>query len=411
VSRVPRTARGVENRQRTRRDGSGYWTFRVRWTDPATGGRMSEEFDEQGDAIDFHAALRLARRGGGLRDLGAGRETLSEYAVHWWETYAAHNLTRATLKVYSSVWNLHARPRIGHLELRAITPGVMARLRTDLEAAGVGAPTIRKTMAVVQSMLRRAVEEDRIRSNPAAQVRKPTTTRQRAVAPLPPATVEALRDEVKELRDGCLISVLAYGGLRPEDALALEWRHVRKTTLLVEQKNVDGQVVVGAKVDGKPPRTVDLFAALRQDLAEYRLACGAPAASTLVFPGPSASPWTESQYRSWRRWVFQPAAAAIGIATLEHKTASVYIDGKRHRRSTRSYRGPRPYDLRHSFASLLIHAGDLSVVEIAAQLGHSPQTLLRTYAHIFAELRGQPKMPADRQIAKARAARRKLALA
>src|SRR4051794_23482681 len=44
----------------------------------------------------------------------------------------------------------------------------------------------------------------------------------------------------------------------------------------------------------------------------------------------------------------------------------------------------RPYDLRHSFISLLIHDG-LSVVEVARQAGHSPEMTLSTYAHVFDE--------------------------
>jgi integrase len=47
--------------------------------------------------------------------------------------------------------------------------------------------------------------------------------------------------------------------------------------------------------------------------------------------------------------------------------------------------GARPYDLRHAFASLLIHEGRLSVVDIAAQLGHNPTVCLDTYAHVMAE--------------------------
>jgi integrase len=411
MPRPPRKVPGVENRQRRRRDGTPYWTFRVRWIDPVTGERVSEEFDRQADAIDFRATLRLARRGGTLRELSAGREVLADYAEEWWHGYAAHNLTRQTLVTYSSLWNRHALPRLGHLELRAITPGVIARFRTDLEAAGVGAPTIRKTMSMLQAMFRRAVEEDRLKTNPVAQVRKPATPRSRAVQPLPPTAVEALRGHVMPAepaiaaRDATLLSVLAYAGLRPEEALALEWRHVRRDTLLIEQKNVDGRIVIGQKVIGRAARTVDLFAALRQDLAEYRLACGRPVDRALVFARADGEPWRDTDYRNWRRRVFQPAAAAAGLATLDETRTSAMVDGKRQRRLQTRYKGPRPYDLRHSFASLLIHEGRLSVVEIAAQLGHSTETLLRTYAHVFAELRGQPKVPADTQIARARGAR------
>ena len=42
-------------------------------------------------------------------------------------------------------------------------------------------------------------------------------------------------------------------------------------------------------------------------------------------------------------------------------------------------------------------------MEIADQLGHSVETLLRHYAHLIAEMAGQPPMPAERAIEKARA--------
>jgi integrase len=65
-----------------------------------------------------------------------------------------------------------------------------------------------------------------------------------------------------------------------------------------------------------------------------------------------------------------------------------------------------PYTLRHSFASLLIHEGRLSVIEIAAQLGHAPTTTLDTYAHVIAELRDAPRIGAAEAILEARGDRR-----
>ncbi len=52
--------------------------------------------------------------------------------------------------------------------------------------------------------------------------------------------------------------------------------------------------------------------------------------------------------------------------------------------------------------SLLIHEGELSIVEIANQLGHSTETLLRVYAHVIAEMEGKPKVPAEQAITAAR---------
>jgi hypothetical protein len=41
-------------------------------------------------------------------------------------------------------------------------------------------------------------------------------------------------------------------------------------------------------------------------------------------------------------------------------------------------------------------------MEISAQLGHSTDTLLRTYAHVIADLRGEPTVNAELAIRTAR---------
>lgn len=63
--------------------------------------------------------------------------------------------------------------------------------------------------------------------------------------------------------------------------------------------------------------------------------------------------------------------------------------------------GARPYDLRHSFVSLLIHEGR-SVVEVARQAGHSPTMTLDVYAHVFDEFDIAERVSAEDQIAQAR---------
>ncbi len=50
----------------------------------------------------------------------------------------------------------------------------------------------------------------------------------------------------------------------------------------------------------------------------------------------------------------------------------------------------RPYDLRHSFASLLLHER-YSVVEVARQLGHNANVRLSTYGHVFDEFDGDDR--------------------
>ena len=124
--------------------------------------------------------------------------------------------------------------------------------------------------------------------------------------------------------------------------------------------------VKGQKTN-RPPRSVDLLGPLRADLAVWRGTSASPPDDDFVFARADGGIWREDDWRNWRKRIFAPAARAIGVAS------------------------PRAYDLRHSFASLLIHEGRLSIVEPAEQLGHTPTMWLSTYAHVMAERRGAPR--------------------
>jgi integrase len=173
-----------------------------------------------------------------------------------------------------------------------------------------------------------------------------------------------------------MVSLVAYQGLRaPEELLALEVRHVRRNTLLVEQRNIDGKVIAGQKVRGFHPRAIDLLDPVRRDVREYMLAHGLR--EGLLFPRRDGAPWRLHDYQNWRRRTWHPARAKAGIESLP------------------------PYDLRHAFASLQIRAG-MSIPELAEQMGHSPQMTVGTYTHVIRELKGQPIMAAEDQIEQAR---------
>src|SRR5215210_7894961 len=363
----------VEKRERRRRDGSTYAVWRVRWYDE-TSAERSKTFDRATDAKAFEAKIRTLKRTGALADIDAGSETLAEFVEEWWMVYAGPNLERATLRAYASFWNGHALPR-----LRELTPQTIAHFRADLDQAGVGTEAIRKTMTMLQGVLQRAVEWGRVPTNAVKITRKPPKPHRPAVQAIPPTLIEIMRARLLEedkLRDATLLSVLAYAGLRPQEALALEWRHVRERTLLVERALSDGQLK--ALKNRRQPRTVELLAPLREGLVAWRAAQSEPAATAPVFPSHAGTFWRASDWRNWRKRSYKPVAEAVGI------------------------NGARPYDLRHAFASLLIYEGRLSGVDIAAQLGHNPTVCLDTYAHVMAEQHGSEAVSAAEQIAAAR---------
>lgn len=356
-----------------RGDGSIVW--RVRWRQ--AGRNRSKVLGRKRDAEAFDAELRRRKRTGELAQLDAGKELLADFGDEWWSLHAQPNLARSTLELYAMLWDTHILPRLGSVALRELTPEMINRFRLELEADGVGRVSVRKALTLLHGVLQRACEWGRITSNPVAAVRKPPAGRARAITPLAPEMVERIRGTLLRdglVRDATLISVLAYAGLRPGEALALTWAHVRDRTLLIEAAVSIGTV---SETKTRRRRTVRLLPPLAADLAEWRLLTGVPDDGDLVFPGTHGTPWSRTAYQNWRRRIFAPAAAAAGAG------------------------GSRPYDLRHSFVSLLIAEGH-NVVDVARQAGHSPKMALDTYAHVFEEFDPAERINAADRIRRAR---------
>jgi integrase len=106
-------------------------------------------------------------------------------------------------------------------------------------------------------------------------------------------------------------------GLRPGEALALQWRDIREQAILVERA-----ISLGKKKDTKTAahRTVRLLPPLANDLREWRLRSGRPGEATLVFPSAASAPWSKAAYQSWRRRAFERAIEAEGWSTAARMT-------------------------------------------------------------------------------------------
>ena len=182
-------------------------------------------------------------------------------------------------------------------------------------------------------------------------------------------------------RDALIVSLLAYSGLRPGELRALRWSDIGEGTINVQRAcNPDGTI---KRVKGGERRSVRLLAALAQDLREYRLVAGRPPERSLII-STDGKAWTKSEWQMWRvdRWA--PACREVGLDPV-----------------------PRPYDLRHIFASLLLAEGRQPTY-VARQLGHSVAVLLRTYAHLIDEFEGRERVDAESEISAARRGSRSL---
>ena len=296
----------MEIQRRVLKDGTVRW--RVRWRQ---GGRYRvQTFDRKGDAVTFAAEIRRRQQLGTLTEMDMGRVTLADYVVGTWCEAYASQLSPKTWMHYRQLLNKHILPALGPLELRAIRPETIGRWQAERLAAGSGRVSVRYALTLLGAILQRAFENGQIQSNPARAVRKAALPRRAEVRPLAPASVERMR-AASSPRDATLISVLAYAGLRPGEALALQWRDIREQTILVERA-----ISLGEEKDTKTAahRTVRVLQPLAVDLREWRLRSGRPSETSLIFPSATGAPWTLAAYQSWRRRAFKRAIEAAGLA-------------------------------------------------------------------------------------------------
>jgi len=117
--------------------------------------------------------------------------------------------------------------------------------------------------------------------------------------------------------------------------------------------------------------------ALADDLAVWRKLTSFSGDDDFVFASRMGGVTSDFDWRNWRKRIFAPAAESAGISI------------------------GRPYDLRHSFASLLIHEGR-SLADVAAQIGDAVATTADTYTHAFVEAEALAREPAADAIEAAR---------
>lgn len=322
--------------------------YSYRWRE--AGRHRQRSFTRKEDRDRFRREVERAKEIGGLEALSPrATPLLSDFAAEWLAARTP-DLSPNTSVLYADLLDRYVDPYLGGYRLGELRPRVLHQWQSERLAAGAGRRQLAQAGGLLSRILKRAYALELISGNPADTLEWRQAGRT-PVKVIVPRQVEAMRDNMLE-RDrqpyAVLLSLLAYAGLRPyNEALALHWDQIKDGHILIDRRLIRGEIHPMTKTD--KPRSVKLLAPLAKDLAEWRLKQGKPYG--LVLPRSDGQPWNGSDYHNWRRRWFKPLA----------KT--------------------RPYDLRHSFASLLIHEGR-PITYVAQQLGHSPATCLNIYAHV-----------------------------
>jgi integrase len=346
------------------------WVVRVDGIDVETGRHRPRQL---GTYPSRRAATRAAADFIEEGELGADRGTVGHLVDQW--VASRTDVGPKTKSQYE--WAAgHIRTGLGSLRLDRLDRADVARWLEALAADGVmGRRSIGIFRMVLRAALADAVEAGDIRRSPAARVPMPRTVakpdRQKAVDAWDEVQLQRFLDVSDAHRWAGPLRLAVLYGLRHSELLGLRWSAVdlKKGTLKIEAAVVevhgrpvwtDGKNACSRRAIPLDPTTLRALQAYRRFQAEERLAAG--------------HDWVDND---------------LVVATRTGNTVSPGNLDQTLERIVRSAGVPplTSHGLRHTAATHMVrHAADVGEVRAAADLlGHSPDMLMKVYAHVLPE--------------------------
>jgi len=248
----------VSIQRATNRDGSTRYV--VRWREE--GRQRGRRFDRLADARAFEAEKRREQQLGAHAPKEPSAETLKEWLAHWFAIDGVRweKNTRLDRAWVVDKW---IAPYLGDVRLRDLGRARIIEWRAAMLADGASPYRTNKALGTLSAALGSAVDNERLPANPCVGIKRMPHQRSRPRA-LSSIQVELIRAELPLWRDRTLVSLMAYAGLRPEEALALRWRDVREHTLSIEATYTAGELKPRTKT--RRARSVPIIESLRADL-------------------------------------------------------------------------------------------------------------------------------------------------
>ncbi|MEU7945421.1 site-specific integrase [Micromonospora taraxaci] len=305
-------------------------------------------------------------------DPDAGRTTFKQYADEWLAAATTDVLTRDRIEYEL---RLHVYPVIGHKPIASIQPTTIREWARKIQEKGLSVGYRRVLFTDVSMILNAAVDDKKIVSNPFAvkSIRRPKPAPTKVV-PWPVTRLTAFRKNVRpryriavDLGSGC--------GLRQGEIFAVspgDLDPTRPVLQITRQiKLVRGSLIFAPPKGGKS-REVPLPDSVAARLKQHAQDCppvpvtlpwetltGESRTVELYLTTPAGLALSRSMFNSG---VWKPAIRATGIPDDRHNGMHV---------------------LRHTYASVLLDAGE-SIKALSAYLGHAdPGFTLRTYTHLL----------------------------
>lgn len=354
------------------------------------GRRKRETFVTKAEAQAREAEITLAKARGLPVAAVDKKTTFAEFVPDWWRRYAQVELAPKTQADYEWTLDKHLLPYLGSKKLIRVAGDLelLQDWRAWMIENGTGPAAQRKAGFLLQRIMRHAQEWGRTHTNAVERLKKASGQRAKVIRPWPPEVLELIRLELRQVaqdeqrdawaavQDAALVAVIAYGGLRPMEARALE------------RKDDQGGQLVLDWTKTRTPRTVPVERPLRAVLDELYEAQGQRPPTAPTFPMGTRSgggAMTTDSFKNWHQRRFAPACKRLADEFPEYAHHLI---------------GATPYFGRHTAASLWLAEG-LPLTTVAKRMGHSVKVLSETYAAEIEGLANKPAKPAAARLEEA----------
>lgn len=377
-------------KKRTERWGKG-----MRYRVAGIPGVKDRSFAALQDAKDWLATAQTDAARGEHIDPRRGQMTLKTYVeTIWWPGITVAVSTRNAMK--SRIWG-HIIPHLGQLPLSAIQAEQLRAWTATLSTA-IDSSTAQIVWIHLGAILAAAVEDKRIARNPcvATKSARPARTGERKVRALTVAQAGLVRDGLKAHHQ-IMADLGLAAGLRQGEVLGFDPADIDESAGLLHLRRQllwDPNKPYLKLPKGDKERDVPMSPGLLKRLlahieaypaVEHELPWrgpGGPSGGKVKVKLLVSSVFENPVHTSrWNSDTWKPALAHAGIIAPRDQKARAE-KGKSGWEPSREYGF---HVLRHTYASVQLHAGE-SVVSLSHWMGHAtPVITLKTYAHFMPE--------------------------
>jgi integrase len=354
------------------------------WLDPF-GKERSRAFSSKARADKYASEMETDVARGEYADPQAGRVRFDEVLESWLKS---RNVDPSSMILYETTMRLHVRPVFGQRQLSSIKPSEIAAWLVDLEKR-IGAPTARTAFIVMHGSLELAVEDGRIKRNPAKAktVKAPVIKSGRIVAWGDETVLRVVEAHPPKYR--AIPVVGAAAGLRQGELFGLAEDDVDFDAMEIHvrrQVKRLGSEYVFALPKNDRERTVPMSDGAAEVLRQH-IEATKPRPLALPWEKPDGDLATAKLLFRWRDGLqIRARGYNEGVWKPALVTAEVIPPPIRSPRGALKFLASREdgmHALRHYYASVTLADG-VNIRELATYLGHGdPGYTLRLYTHML----------------------------